>query len=110
MWFLSINEWNSVSSVKLQGQLEEAVDERTKLVISVLNSGENQVAKSFELFDVKCMYLQAEKVNMGLFIFWKGFETVLGVPDKTVIPEASSLAVLTEMYHLRSMGAVGCVQ
>lgn len=55
-----------MSSVKLQGQLEEVVDERTKLVISVLlSSVENQVAKSFELFDVNCMYLQAEKVNMG---------------------------------------------
>lgn len=93
-----------MNSVKLQGQLEEAVDERTKMIISIfLNSGENQVAKSFELFDVKCMYLQAEKVNMGLLIFWKGFETVLGVSDKIVIPEASSLVLLTEMYHLRSM-------
>lgn len=56
-----------MSSVKLQGQLEEVVKERTKLVISILlNSSENQVAKSFELFDVHCMYLQAEKTPYSL--------------------------------------------
>lgn len=59
-------------SVKLQGELEEIVDERTKLVISLLlNSGENQVTKSFELFDAqKFMYLQAEKVKMGFSWFF----------------------------------------
>lgn len=68
-----------MSSVKLQGQLEEVVDERTKLVISVLlSSVENQVAKSFELFDVNCMYLQAEKVNskkvfLGVVYFLERF-------------------------------------
>lgn len=55
-----------MSSVKLQGQLEEVVDERTKLVISILlNSDESQVAKSFELFAVNCTYLQAEKGVWG---------------------------------------------
>lgn len=59
-------------SVQLQGELEEIVDERTKLVISLLlNSGENQVTKSFELFDAqKFMYLQAEKVKMGFSWFF----------------------------------------
>lgn len=55
-----------MSSVKLQGQLEGVGGERTKLIISILlNSAENQVAKSSELLDVKCMDLQTERVNMG---------------------------------------------
>lgn len=65
--------------------LEEVVVERCKLVIYILlNSGEKQViANTFELFDVDCMYLQAEKVVgalgglLALFFFWKGFVTVL---------------------------------
>lgn len=108
LYLLCISEWSLVSSIKLQGQLKGVVDERSKLVISILlNSGENQVAKV--IWAVGCkVHVPADRENgfgvfLGLLIFWKGFETVLGVADKIVIPEASSLVVLTEMYHLRSI-------
>lgn len=58
--------------------LEEVVVKWCKLVIYILlDSGEKQVmANTFELFDVDCMYLQAEKVVGALggllaFFFWK---------------------------------------
>lgn len=63
----------------------EAVVERTKLVSSILlNKDEKQViAKTFDLFEIDGMYLQAEKVVgawgfVGVVFFsWKGFVTVL---------------------------------
>lgn len=66
--------------------LEEVEVERAKLVMYILlNSGEKQVlAKTFELFHVGCMHIQAGKVvGVWVFVFW-GFVFGVFFPGKVL--------------------------